>query len=103
MAAPEPQTPQPTAVSAASEEVREGTTCASPLRSGCENHDGFDLDSVTNALVEDSIIASEDDSIAIKSGEAECNPLYPSANLTVRNITSKPCSFLYIVTFQKLI
>ena len=53
------------------------------------NTDGWDPDSATNVLIEDSSYRGGDDCIAIKSGWDCFGVAYgkPSANITVRNLT----------------
>lgn len=56
---------------------------------GCHNCDGIDIDSCQNVTITHSLIASQDDCIAIKSGrDAEGRRVgIPSAGITVENCT----------------
>lgn len=65
-----------------------GSNCARWMCSGC-NTDGFDPDSTTHVLVEDSYFNVGDDGIAIKSGWDCFGNKYgkPSQNITIRNLT----------------
>ena len=64
-----------------------GVTIVAPDDS--PNTDGWDPDSATNVLIEDSTYRGGDDCIAIKSGWDCFGVAYgkPSANITVRNLT----------------
>eukprot|EP00966_Prymnesium_polylepis_P093829 2171436-Prymnesium_polylepis.1 len=56
------------------------------------NTDGFDPDSTSNVLLEDSYIAVNDDSVAVKAGwdcaGYEGEAAVPSTNITIRNLTA---------------